>query len=481
MTVLVIDIGSSSVRTMLFDEAARPIENAIASRTYTFNTTPPGASIVDALWLRQQVEDCIDMILQHPAAAKITVAGMACFVGNMLGIDHEQQPITPVFTYADSRSAAAVDALSSKIDHEAFYQRTGCPHHTAYQPGRLHWLRYTQPEAFSQVSHWVDFATYLYSGWFGASPISYSTASWSGMFNRESLSWDSIWLDVLEMSAAQFPETADYTDFCQGLLPDYQRRWPLLKNVPFCLSLGDGAAANVGVGAVDSDTLALTVGTTAALRMISDENLPAVPGGLWSYRLDARHHLIGGATTEGGSIYQWARSVLSLDGIDLEAELLRREPDSHHLTFLPLLAGERSPGWAVNAQGSIAGLRLSTTPLDILQAALESVALRLSIIADKLIHRRVKVLAGGGALKSSAAWAQIIANALNQPLYLAAESETTARGVAILALRAVGEGDLTSFPAEIERLIEPDEHRAEMLRKARDRQMDLYAMFYSSR
>ena len=478
MTVLVIDVGSSSVRTLLFDHHARPVPDAMISHPYRFTTSPPGAATVDAGILRALVEVCIDDILKHPAADTIEAVGMATFVGNILGLDRHGQAATPVYTYADSRSADDVRLLAEQIDQTATHQRTGCPHHTAYQPARLHWLRRTAPAKFESVTQWLDFATYLYREWFGHAACSYSVASWSGLLDRESLQWDADWLEVLGIASVMLPLLADYVTPLAGLQPECAGRWPVLRDVPFFLAVGDGAAANVGSGAVDGSHIALTVGTTAALRLLSDTPRPAVPAGLWGYRLDEDHHLIGGATSEGGNIFRWARQTLILPDQDsVETALLNRPPDVHGLTVLPLLAGERSPGWSDVASGGIVGLRLSSTPLDILQAALEGVALRLSLIADQLkdiSDNDITFMAGGGALAASPAWAQIIANALDHPLCILAESEPTARGVAILTLRALGQCVLSDHPPTIYRTLHPQIERVTALRAARKRQIDLY-------
>jgi gluconokinase len=476
MTVLVIDIGSSSVRTLLFDDNAQPIADAEASRKHSFTTTPPGAAVADADELRTMTESCMDEMLQHPAAGQITVVGIDTFVGNMLGVDEDGEALTPIFTYADTRSANDVERLRRQIDVEAAHQRTGCINHTAYQPGRWLWLRRANPQQFDAVARWIDLGTYLYTRWFGQGACSYSVASWSGLLNRATLDWDDEWLRILDVDKSRLPPLADYNQVQAGLLPEYARRWPVLRDTPFCLAVGDGAAANVGAGCVDESRIALTVGTTAALRIVSSAQLPSVPPGLWSYRVDAAHHLIGGATTEGGNIFQWARSTLSL-GDDLEEQLAHCQPDRHGLTFLPLLAGERSPGWATNAAGAVTGLRLSTTSLDILQAALEGVALRLSLIADQLkplASEDFTLMGGGGALVASPAWAQMIANALNHPLHITREMEITARGTAILALRAIGQCHLSAHPPAIAETIQPNEEHARIMRAARERQIHLY-------
>lgn len=478
MTLLIIDAGSSSVRTLLFNDDATLIPGAVVSQPHQFTTTPPGAATIDALELRSRIESCLDEILEHPAARDIRVVGMAAFVGNMLGLDSAGEPVTPIYTYADTRSAEDVEHLKTLVDGESLHQRTGCLLHTAYQPGRLHWLRRTEPDVFARVTLWTDFATYLYSSWFGQAACSYSVAAWTGMLNRADLTWNHRWLSVLGMTESQFPPLADYDETLRGLTDGYAARWPALRDVPFCLAVGDGAAANIGSGCADEQHIALTVGTTAALRLVSSEILPPAPPGLWSYRVDAAHHLIGGATSEGGNIFSWARDTLRLDNSDdLNAQLMNREPDVHGLTFLPLLAGERSPGWVANATGSVVGLRLSTTPLDILQAALEGVALRLSLIADQLetlSGSDANVMGGGGALSASPAWAHMIANALNRPLHITEESEITARGAAILALHALNEVPLSAYPPAVAYTIEPIPEVVERLKAARERQIDLY-------
>jgi gluconokinase len=478
MTILVIDAGSSSVRTLLFNDDATLIQGAVVSQPHQFTSTPPGAATMDAAELRARIESCVDAILQHPAAGDIRVVGMAAYVGNMLGLDSAGEPITPIYSYGDTRSADDVDFLKTQVDVESLHQRTGCILHTAYQPGRLYWLRRTEPDLFARAAFWTDFATYLYGHWFGTAACSYSVAAWTGMLNRAELVWSRQWLEILGMNESQFPALYDYNDVARGLTPAYAARWPALHDVPFCLAVGDGAAANIGSGCADESHIALTVGTTAALRLVSNDILPPVPPGLWSYRVDAMHHLIGGATSEGGNIFSWARDTLRLDEAgDLDAQLMNRVPDSHGLTFLPLLAGERSPGWVASATGSLVGLRLSTTPIDILQAALEGVAIRLSLIADQLktlSGSEATIMGGGGALSASVAWAHIIANTLNRPLHITEETEITARGVAILALHALGKASLSAYPPAIAYTIEPIPAVVERLGEARERQIELY-------
>ena len=148
MTLLVIDLGSSSVRTLLFDDDARLIDGSIRSRRTDFVTDSAGLAIADADELRALVEACLDELLTHPAATAIRAVGMATFAGNWLGLDASGAACTPVFTYADTRGRSSDSgSLLSKLDGdaEAYHQATGCLLHAAYLPAQYAYLQKTNP------------------------------------------------------------------------------------------------------------------------------------------------------------------------------------------------------------------------------------------------------------------------------------------------------------------------------------------------
>ena len=477
MTLLVIDLGSSSVRTLLFDDSARLIDDSISSRKYDFFTDSAGRATVDSAELRGLVESCVDEVLLHPDATKIRAVGMATFVGNWLGLDKDGQACTPVFTYADTLGRSEIPALLERLvgDSDPYHQATGCMLHPAYLPAQYgHWRR-NHPAAEAQVQRVSDIGGYLYRQWFAREmPMSYSVASWSGLLETGRRDWDRHFARLLLGDAflQKLPPISDFDAVQIGLQGGYAARWETLGDVPFFLALGDGAAANIGSGAVDSRRIALTIGTTSALRVIKE--IERVPPGLWRYLVCTDMPLVGGATSEGGNVYQWVMDDLLRESDSFEVELAQRSADSHGLTVLPLLAGERSPGWQPNATGTIHGIRRNTSRLDILHAHLEAVAIRLSLIFDLLRTEGATVMAGGGALQSSASWAQMIANAFDSPLHLLAENEITARGVALMLRRSLDGGALDVVAPQVSRVIQPDSVGVSLLRAARERQVELY-------
>ncbi|MEP6986402.1 MAG: FGGY-family carbohydrate kinase, partial [Chloroflexota bacterium] len=333
------------------------------------------------------------------------------------------------------------------------------------------------------VKRWSDFGSFLYTAWFGQGVCSYSVASWSGLLNRQSLSWDAEWLKVLGLDPTYFPPLADFSDAHKGLTSDYATRWPFLRDVPFYLAVGDGAVANIGTGAATENILAVTLGTTAAVRILvpSPHETPPVPKGLWSYRLDRTHHLIGGATSEGGNAFHWLQTLFpTLDFEHEQAAIMQRAADSHGLTCLPLFNGERSPGWNSTAAGTIHGLRLSTTPTDILQATLEGVAMRIALIAEQLPSIPDTIYVAGGAATSSHLWVQMICNALNRPVQLVQAAEASAQGVALMLAYALDQKPLTDYRPPIAFSFTPHLENVARMKAARERQRDLYHRLYDS-
>jgi gluconokinase len=264
------------------------------------------------------------------------------------------------------------------------------------------------------------------------------------------------------------------------LRQEFAARWPALGEVPWFPLVGDGAAANVGSGCVSPRRVALSMGTTTALRAVTGDADFVVPAGLWCYRVDGQRSLPGGALSEGGSVYGWLRDALRLGGPDqVEAALAQRPPDGHGLTVLPFFAGERAPGWAGHARATIHGLSLATTSLDILQAGLEAVAYRIALVYQRLravLPDEPQIVASGGALLGSPATLQIVADAIGRPVSVSDAPEASARGAALLALEALGALSSTEdAPDFVGAAVDPrpDWHQRYCI--AIERQRELYA------
>jgi gluconokinase len=481
--VLVIDVGSSSVRANLYDRRARLVAGSQVARHVALHTEADGTADEDTLALAVETEKVVDAVLAKAGArAKhIAAVGLDTLVFAACGVDAQGAPVTPLYTYADTRARGQARELRRELDFPAVYQRTGCPLHTSYMPARVRWLQGTAPEVARRVRRWLPVGSLLYGRWFGqaAVPASYSVAAWSGLLDRHTLQWDEALLRHLRLDAGALPPLADYDHSARGLAPKYARRWPALRDVPFFLAVGDGAAANVGSGCVSPDRIALTVGTTGAMRVVLPGATPSVPAGLWAYKVGARETLLGGALSEGGNVFAWATANLRLPpGKRLDAALRALPPDGHGLTILPFVAGERSPGWSNEAESVTAGIHPATSAVEVLQGWLEAVAFRVAIVARLLSpHASPKheIVASGGAMSASPYWVQLMADVIGRRVHLSRSEELTSRGAAVLALRGLALWrTLADEALATQDVYEPDPDRAPVYQAAIERQHQLY-------
>ena len=88
--------------------------------------------------------------------------------------------------------------------------------------------------------------------------------------------------------------------------------------------------AGIGSGCINQEQVAATMGTSSAVRVVIPDRIPPVPSGHWAYCVDRQRALLGGALSEGGSLYAWMVNVLNLTEFDeLEASLANLPPAGH--------------------------------------------------------------------------------------------------------------------------------------------------------
>jgi len=484
--ILAIDIGSSSVRGVLFDRTGAQVLGAESRHAHRFTVSPDGRVEADADRLFDLVVRCIDEATAKSAGSAVDGVAFCTFWHSVLGVSRRGHALTPVLTWADSRGADAADRLRGMVDPDASHQRTGCRFHPSYLPAKLLWLKENQPALFREADWWCSIGEYCLHRIFGRKVCSLSMASGTGLFDRRSLRWDGELLGALGVEESRLSPLGDMESPLGEPAKRFADRWPGLRGVPWFPALADGACSNIGSGCAGPSRAAVMVGTTGAMRVVREAGPVRIPRGLWCYLVDRRRTLVGGALGDGGNLYEWMSAALDLGiaGDALDAALLTAQPAGHGLTVLPFLTGERSPGWNPRARGAVLGLGLRTRPLDILQAGMEAVAYRFAAVSRLLAGAApgIRELVGtGAALLQSGAWPQMIADVLGLPVTLAGTSEASSRGAALLALEALG---LIPGIDEAEplrgRTFSPRRQFAEAHRAAAQEQERLYAAVFGS-
>jgi gluconokinase len=423
--VLALDIGTSSARALVYDEHGDVVPGVGRQERYTASRGHSGRlGEFDADELLAVARDALGEAEREAGGAD--AVAISSFWHSLVAVDARGRPLTPVLTWRhlDTAGELAVDA-------DAVHARTGCPLHSSFWPLKIAGLQAQGLKA----ARYLSFSDLLTSG-----RTSLSMASGTGLLGLDGR-WDAELLDALGLAEEQLPELADE------------------------LVLGDGAAANLGSGAVGPGRAALTIGTSAALRTVHEPSAPRP--GLFLYRLDRERLCEGGALSDGGNLLDWLGRLLG----DVDTSGVADDPPAE-LDFLTLLGGERSPGWNAAARGIVSGLSFETSARDLVRAALHGVAYRVADIADRMPEVE-DFVGSGGALLNRPDWAQILADVLERPLTLSAADEASARGAAVFALERLG---VTPPPAPLGRRFDSRPDRFEAHRAARERQRRLHEL-----
>ena len=401
VSVLAIDIGTSSVRTALFDLSGRRQIPSTAQQTYRIRYTADGGAELDPWTLRTETHRCIRQTLTH-LRGPIQAVGTACFWHSVLGADSRGQPLTPIYTWADARCRPQARQLRAEHSERRYHAQTGCMLRTTYWPAKLRWLKKIR------ATQWLAPADWL----LGAPHTSISMASGTGLYDLVK----QVWLDWAPHHKLQ--PIADAPFECPSIFPE-------LTGVPWFPAIGDGAAGNLGSDAIQPGIAAINFGTSAAVRVLNQGI--RTPFGFFRYQVDQNRQLIGGAISNAGNLWDWCRR-------ELHSSTLPPRP-SAGLTVLPFWVDERAPTWPEEQRGIITGLTLGTTAQDLFQAITNATFYRLAEIASRLPARQFVV---SGGLTKSRVDLQRLADVLGEPVRVCPEPEASLRGAAIYVLEKLG-------------------------------------------
>lgn len=222
------------------------------------------------------------------------------------------------------------------------------------------------------------------------------------------------------------------------------------------IGASDGVLSNLGVNAIKKGEIAVTIGTSGAIRTVIDKPQTDEKGRIFCYALTEDQWVIGGPVNNGGMILRWIRDEFASSeaetakrlGID-PYEVLTKiaegvRPGSDGLLFHPYLAGERAPLWNPDVRGSFFGLTLSHKKEHMIRAALEGVIYNLYTVFLALTECMdgpvTRIQATGGFARSEV-WRQMMADIFESEVVVPESYESSCLGACILGLYAAGKTD----------------------------------------
>ena len=460
-----VDVGTTGVRAMAYTAQGKSV--AVRDAFYPLETPQYDRAEQNPQQIYDAVEEVIAGVVKDLQYKLVTISGIALssVMHSFIPQDEQFDLLGNMITWADSRSSNIVHRMEQDETCKQFYYRTGCPLHASYPLAKIIWVKENQPEIFARMAHIGSIKDYMFRLMTGEWVTDKSVASSSGLFNAFTETWDSEILDYVGIQEEQLPKVVS-TTYSGKLIAGVAERLGLPVNTPVVIGATDGVLVNVGIGAVSKGQLSATIGTSGAIRMLTEKPQMDSKGRTWCYNLTDTMWVAGGAINNGGMIMRWMRDrilhyhgsqmeQLSVDPYDLMTMKARHVPaGSGGLLLMPYFTGERAPYWNSDLRGAFVGLSLNHSRSYMIRATMEGICYSLRFVLDALREfEDVKDIRISGSFTKSELWVQIMSDIFGEHITLPNNSEGASFGASVLGF--IFDGTLSDINDTAE-LVQPE-------------------------
>ena len=453
-----IDIGTSSVKTVLFDRDQRLVGQA--SQGLSVSRPHPGWSEQDPEDWWRGVEATIATLAREHGLAGLRGIGLSGQMHGAVCLDHDDKVLRPAILWNDGR------AMAECAEIEAAFPRAREVAGNIAMPGftapKIAWMRKHEPQIYQHIDAVLLPKDYVRLRLTGHHVSEMSDAAGTFWLDVGARDWSDDLLEATGLSRSHMPRLVEGSAPSGELLPELAERWGVEGPVVVAGGAGDNAAAACGVGVVTPGSAFVSIGTSGVLFVSNAAFSPNTDGAVHAFchAIPRTWHQMGVILSASDSL-EWLSRITGRKAAELAAAVGRVEaPSDVDLPALPLRRAHPAQRRGAPAAPS-SGLSQSNDARDLTQAVLEGVAYAFAdcqrVLKDAGTDFASALAVGGGA--RSDAWLGIIASVLDRPLEIAADSDVgAALGAARLAICAAEGADPAEVCAapEILRVIEPD-------------------------
>lgn len=444
--ILAIDQGTSSTKTILFDENGKPV--AKGSEQLTTRYLNNGMVEQDPEDIIRNVmisiEKCLNEFREKGGDLNsIQTVGISNQRETFIVWDKQGKPLYNAVVWQCKRSIPICERWKHAGYETLIKTNTGLLIDPYFSGSKLVWL-YENDETvraaidagtayFGTIDTWL-----LYRFTHGKAYLTdYTNASRTLLFNLQQLAWDEHLLKTFGLSNLNLPRpwpsasSFGETDLL-GMLPA-----PIAVNA----MIGDSHAAAFGEGCFSKGTAKATMGTGCSILMNIGQQ-PAVSGNgmvttiCWSSEETVQYALEGVIVTCGATI-EWLKNELGFISQSQQTEAMATAvEDNGGIYLVPAFSGLGAPYWDMNRKASIVGLTFGTKKNHLVRAALESIPYQ---IKDVIVAMEtdtgisLQQLMVDGAISNNQFIIQFLADLLEKPVINIGQTDVSALGAACLA------------------------------------------------
>lgn len=448
-TVVVVDVGSSSLRAGLFDTAGaclRRVARAVPLRAHGDVSEVAAAE----LW----AVTCDAIASLDAAQFRVAAVGVTAALGILLTRE-DGAPVSDIVTWQDRRAQDEAAETVRRVGEERLQIIAGRRIAPELLAPILLWFRAHRPDQFRAAALAPSMKDWLVHCLCGAWVTDATSASYTLLYDVTRGCWSDEVIDPLSLRNLRLGPVRGAAEIAGGLRAEVARSCGLRPGTPVIVGGPDGTVAGVGAGMTGPGIAVDVMGTTdvvfaytgrpdrdAERRLVLNR---FVTNDAWT---------IGGPLAATGGVVSW---LLRLTGSTLDALSEAASgipPAADGVTFFPMLGGSRTPRWQPTERGMIAGLSFDHGAPHLFRALLEGCAIEVAEVFDELAACGVAVneIRGVGGGTASDLWMRIRASVLDRPILVPDALEASSLGTVMLCAVAVGwHADLSEAAARMVR------------------------------
>ena len=438
-----IDIGTSSTKTVVFNEHGKVL--SLASRGYMYDIPKTGYAEQDPdIWWEASAETIAKAVRKAGIRKEeISGIGLSGQMHGMVPLDANGSLVRKAILHCDVRAVDITEDLSVRIGRQTFYDITYNPLFSGMQLVSLEWMRKNEPECFEKTK-WVicpkDYVRYKLTGEIGTEA---TDASGTLAYDMQNQSWAGSLIERLGLSSVLFPQIKLSCDIAGTVTKEAAEKTGLKEGTLVVYGGGDQAMHSLGNGVLEKNILMATIGTSGQVIMLSNKLIKNQQMNTHTFCHVNPNMWFGlGACLYAGAALNWFRRTFAeednYERLSALAETVA--PCSEGLVFFPAMSGERTPYLDMETRGAFLGMTIAHTKAHFARAIMEGVAMEMkqSIeIMKELYGQPAKYICAGGGANSSV-WAQIQADVYGCEIHISDIPEQACLGAAITAGTGTG-------------------------------------------
>ena len=449
--LLGLDLGTSSVKTVLFDEKANVVTSASAEYPL-YQPQPQWAEQMPKDWWEATAKTIKEITSKVPAE-EIKGVGLTGQMHGLVLLDKDGEPLCPSIIWCDQRTKEQCAEIYDKVGKQKLIDITCNPALTGFTLSKLLWVRKYNPEAYEKAKHMLlpkDFIRYKLTGEFATDV---SDASGTQLLDIANRKWSEELCDILDINKEILPKLYESFEITGTITEEAAKLTGLKVGTPVGAGAGDQAAAAVGCGIVKEGEASLTLGSSGVIFAHSDK-MPRDKEGrvhTFCHAVPGKWHVMS-VTQGAGLSLKWFKDNFCSEyvqeakekGVDVYNLMFDRIKDmevgTQGLVYLPYLMGERSPILDPDAKGVFYGLTNAHDTLKMFRSVAEGVVMSqldcFKVLQEMGIHPSRIRMSGGGA--RNPIFRQMFADSFKVPVAVTESPEAGTLGVSILVGVGIG-------------------------------------------